>query len=152
ALSRFGRNLCSRIALKHLEIVLFHFIAYQRTKYTTGLDLARVCHWPKYPLPPNDAVSIGLPPQAIDLAWAGHSMSGSKFVEGLYVGSTVIAESGINGSPFRPPAALTCHARRPAFTCSPSPRGRGRRCRRACARPARPARRPARRRAARHRS
>jgi hypothetical protein len=38
--------LCSRIALKHLEIVLFHFIAHRHTKYTTGLDLARVCQWP----------------------------------------------------------------------------------------------------------
>ena len=38
---------CLRIGLKHLEIVLFHFLAHQRTKYTTGLDLARVCQWPK---------------------------------------------------------------------------------------------------------
>jgi hypothetical protein len=54
-------------ALKQLEIVLFHFIAHQRTKYTTGLDLARVCHWPKYPLPPNGGAEIGLRTYLLEL-------------------------------------------------------------------------------------
>ena len=48
----------------------------------------------------NAAAEAGLPAQGIDSPPLALPISGSKFGEGLYVGSTVIAESGMNGSPF----------------------------------------------------